>query len=277
MTRRYGQQTALTVLFSMILTLSLLSSVYADSDIYSQPLEPLTTAQCGQCHEQIFIDLRDNGGAHQMVCRDCHDQFHNFKRNLSWEQRVPSCVDCHDTPHGDEAEMVACLNCHSNAHAPVTSLDIGQLEPLCSQCHQQPAEQMGQPSAHSDMGCNDCHQQQHGYLPKCIECHEEPHSPFQSSSDCMQCHPVHNVSEMIYGEQISNNACAGCHTQPGAELKQGHLAHSLLNCTFCHADEHGNTPDCQTCHDTPHNEEMLKDFTGCNECHGGPHNLLPGA
>lgn len=249
----------------------------SETDVFSQPIEPLTTLDCARCHEQIFIDLRDSGGAHQMVCRDCHDSFHNFKRGLSWDERVPACITCHETPHGEARDMVACLTCHSNAHAPVASLKIDQLEPLCARCHQQPAEQMTHPSAHSDLGCNDCHQKRHGYRPKCIECHEQPHSPFHSSGDCMQCHPVHDVSQLLYGEQISNSACAGCHAEPGRQLKQGHLAHSLLNCTFCHADEHGNTPSCQTCHNTPHSPEMLKEFSGCNACHGGPHDLLPGA
>lgn len=267
----------LTFFFILTSLFALSTAAQAETDVFSQPIEPLTTLDCARCHEQIFSDLRDSGGAHQMVCRDCHDSFHNFKRGLSWDERVPACTTCHETPHGEDADMVACLTCHSNAHAPVASLKIDQLEPLCARCHQQPAEQMTRPSAHSDLACNDCHQERHGYRPKCIECHEEPHSPFHSSGDCMQCHPVHDVSQLLYGEQISNSACAGCHAEPGQQLKQGHLAHSLLNCTFCHADEHGNTPSCQTCHDTPHSPEMLKEFDGCNACHGGPHDLLPGA
>ena len=252
-------------------------SASAETDIFSQKVEPLTTLDCARCHEQVFTDLRDRGGAHKMVCRDCHEQFHTFKRDLGWEQRVPACTSCHGEPHGSEADMIDCLDCHSNPHAPVDSLSLELLEPLCARCHAEPTQQMQQPSAHSELGCNECHQQQHGSLPKCTECHEEPHSPFESNAGCMQCHPVHNVSIMLYSETIPNNACAGCHSQPAQQLKQGHLAHALLNCTFCHADEHGNTPSCQDCHDTPHSPEMLQDFAGCNDCHGNPHDLLPGA
>lgn len=268
-------------LTSCVLTLLFLlttgSTACADSDIFSQPVEPMTTLECARCHEQVFTDLRDHGGAHKMVCRDCHETFHNFSQKLTWQQRVPACSNCHDYPHGESATMSACLDCHSNAHAPVASLNLAVLEPLCAQCHEQPAKEMALPSAHSDMGCIDCHQQRHGYRPKCTECHEQPHSPFVSSRDCMQCHPVHNVSVLLYTDSISNSACAGCHDKAGSDLQQGHLAHALLNCTFCHAAEHGAIPTCQDCHDTPHSADMLKGFDGCNGCHGNPHNLLPGS
>ena len=266
----------ITLLFlSFVLVAS--TAVLADSDVFSQPVEPMTTLECARCHEQVFTDLRDRGGAHKMVCRDCHETFHNFSQTLSWKDRVPACSSCHDYPHGKSDTMTACLTCHRNAHAPVASLNLATLEPLCSSCHEQPAKEMSHPSAHSDMACNECHQQRHGYLPKCIECHEEPHSAFISSKSCMQCHPVHNVSIMLYNDNIDNSACAGCHEEPASDLKKGHLAHALLNCTFCHADEHGAIATCADCHDTPHSAEMLKEFHGCNDCHGNPHNLLPGS
>ncbi len=81
----------------------------------------------------------------------------------------------------------------------------------------------------------------------------------------------------LYSDTIDNSACGGCHEEPANALKQGHLAHSLLNCTFCHADEHGAIATCSDCHDTPHSAEMLEGFSGCNDCHGNPHNLLPGS
>jgi hypothetical protein len=245
-------------------------------DVFTQQIIPLSTMECARCHEQAFTSLRDNGGAHKMDCRECHEQFHIAKKNISWEERVPACAGCHDQPHGSEPAMTACLTCHTNAHAPISSLQVDQLEPLCANCHAEPAAEMQQPSAHSDMGCSDCHQQRHGYLPKCTECHEEPHSTFESSTACMQCHPVHNVSVMLYRDDIPNSPCAGCHEQQAQQLNQGHLAHAKLNCTFCHANTHGNVPSCQDCHATPHSSEMMQDFASCAECHGNAHALLPG-
>lgn len=264
------------VLGSLLLFAATCAMANAAEDLFSQKVEPFTTLDCARCHEQVFNDLRDHGDAHRMACRDCHETFHSFGRQLQWEERVPSCRSCHDYPHGNAAPMTACLSCHRNAHAPLASLDIATLEPLCAHCHSAAAEQLQQPSAHADLSCNDCHQQQHGYLPKCTECHEQPHSVFESSRGCMQCHPVHNVSQLLYADDIPNLACAGCHEQPAQQLEKGHLAHSQLRCTFCHADGHGNTASCQECHDSVHSREMLAGFSGCNDCHGGPHALLPG-
>lgn len=264
------------VLTAALLALSISSSALAQEDIFAQEIEPYSTIDCARCHEQVFTDLRDTGGAHKMACRDCHDTFHNFKRGLTLNERLPACQDCHDQPHGDDEAMLACHSCHSNAHAPVASLDIDKLEPLCASCHNEPAQQLEQPSAHADMGCNECHIDNHGYRPLCTECHEEPHSTFESSASCMQCHPVHNVSILLYSDEIPNQPCAGCHSEAFEKLQNGHLAHSELNCTFCHANEHGNVPTCQECHDTPHNPEMLAEFDQCSACHGSPHDLLPG-
>lgn len=267
---------ALKITLGVLVSLMSLSAVAAaEPDIFDQQIEPFSTLECARCHEQVFIDLRDNGGAHKMACRDCHESFHNFQRGLSLNERLPDCAGCHDQPHGDDEAMLECLNCHSNAHAPVASLNIEKLEPVCASCHSGPAEQMAQPSAHADMSCNECHHEQHGYLPTCIECHEEPHSTFESSTSCMQCHPVHNVSILVYSDEIPNQPCAGCHSDPFDKHAKGHLAHSKLSCTFCHANEHGNVPTCQECHNTKHNAEMLAEFKQCSGCHGNPHDLLP--
>ncbi|MBW2185131.1 MAG: hypothetical protein JRG71_01640 [Deltaproteobacteria bacterium] len=271
-----NRSTLKTALTAAILLMSLSSVALASEDVFDQPIEPFSTLECARCHEQVFTDLRDFGGAHKMVCRDCHDTFHNFKRGLTLDERLPACEDCHEQPHGDDEAMLDCLNCHSNAHAPVASLNIDHLEPLCASCHNGPAEQLAQPSSHADMSCNECHHEQHGYLPTCIECHDEPHSIFENSASCMQCHPVHNVSIMLYSDEIPNQPCAGCHSEAFDKLEKGHLAHSELNCTFCHANEHGNVPSCEECHNTPHNPEMLAEFDQCSDCHGSPHDLLPG-
>lgn len=248
----------------------------AQADIYSQEIAPLTDVECAQCHVPVYLDLKERGGAHQMGCRDCHATFHNFRRSLSWQERVPACDSCHGAPHGEEQPMQECLSCHANAHAPVASIKLEDLDPYCSRCHASQTEQLSHPSAHTDMGCNGCHYGKHGYVPDCTECHMEPHNPFTSNSACTSCHPVHDVSALDYGPHIENVGCSSCHKDQAEALKQGHLAHAMLNCTFCHADEHGTVPTCQECHDTPHTQDMLKEFDGCAACHGNAHNLLPG-
>jgi predicted CXXCH cytochrome family protein len=248
----------------------------AHANIYEEDIPELTDTECAQCHVPVYEALKDEGGAHQMGCRDCHDTFHNFSRSLSWEERVPACTSCHGTPHGEHEPMQDCLECHANAHAPVASIETADIQPYCNQCHASQAEEISNPSAHADMGCSGCHYGDHGYVPDCTECHSEPHNPFESNTACTSCHPVHDVSRLDYGPHVENSGCSHCHSSPAKALDQGHLAHSALNCTFCHAKEHGNIPTCQECHDTPHTQEMLEEFDGCADCHGGAHALLPG-
>lgn len=263
-----------TALFGLTLLASGATTAVAE-DFYDQEIPPLTAVECAQCHEGVFQTLKADGGGHRQPCRDCHESFHNFSRQLSWAERVPACSDCHGQPHGEDEPMQDCLHCHRNAHAPVASLPLATLEPLCARCHAEPAAELARPSAHSDMACNDCHQQRHGYRPLCTECHAEPHNPFVSSQTCMLCHPVHDVSRLNYGSHVPNTECGGCHGDAVADLSGSHLTHSQLDCTFCHAGEHGMVPVCSDCHAQPHSPAMLEGASGCGDCHGNPHNLTP--
>lgn len=273
MNRRYGLNAGLLFACAVIL---LSGAVSAYADIFSEDIPPLTDVECAQCHVPVYTTLKEDGGAHQMGCRDCHATFHNFARSLTWEERVPACDDCHGAPHGEESPMQECLTCHVNAHAPIASIDTADIEPYCNQCHVAQAEELANPSPHADMGCSGCHYGEHGYVPDCTECHSEPHNPFETNAACTSCHPVHDVSRLDYGTHIDNTACSYCHSTQFNALVKGHLAHSMLNCTFCHANEHGNIPTCQECHDTPHTQDMLEEFDGCADCHGNAHALLPG-
>ena len=245
-------------------------------DIYDQDIKPLSTIECARCHYPVFLSLKNHGGKHRQECGECHETYHNFRRGLKWEDRVPACTGCHDTPHGDSPEMKACLKCHENAHAPVYSIKLSTIEPLCGKCHAKPAEQLSKyPSAHSDLSCTDCHHDRHGVIPKCTECHEEPHSKFVDNAHCTRCHPVHMPTNLNYGPHIPNDACADCHNEQFTMLKNGILAHSEMKCVTCHSDEHGNVPSCEDCHGKPHTEEMLKDHKACSDCHGDVHDLKP--
>lgn len=249
---------------------------HADEDIYSINIEELPEKACAQCHYPVYIDLKAHGGAHRQPCRDCHETYHNFRRSLKWEDRVPSCQDCHQAPHGEEDDMLKCMSCHENEHAPVFSIKLEKIEPLCGRCHPVPPEQLANfKSAHSDMACTDCHQDRHGNIPDCTECHDEPHSAFVDNAHCTRCHSVHKPADIVFGPGIPNNACRDCHEEPVDEIKAGKFAHSKLKCVFCHSGPHGTVPTCLKCHDTPHSREMIEEAGGCSECHGNPHSLEP--
>lgn len=246
--------------------------------VYQQQVSPLTTLQCAQCHEPVFNNIRDNGGKHQLNCRECHETFHAFRPGKKWHEVVPQCTTCHGEAHG--AEFLACLSCHADAHAPIASLvNLKELEKGCEACHaEQKSEVVKYKSAHSEVSCGECHHTQHGYKPDCRECHTEPHTAYVDNATCGVCHPVHSPKEINYPKTTENAVCAGCHEEVTKHLNTSHRKHSTLACVFCHADRHAYVPQCAKCHAAPHSKAMLKRFeNNCRECHGEPHALiLPG-
>lgn len=245
------------------------------ADIYAQDVPEMTTLECAKCHVQIFTDLRDAGGLHKQQCRDCHEIFHTFTPGVAWEERVPSCVGCHEYPHGED--MNVCLECHKNAHAPVESLVVaGKLAEFCVRCHQQPQTDLQLVgNAHGGQECGDCHQgERHGSLPQCSACHEGAHAAYVDNAGCVACHPAHEPNRINYGTEIENALCAGCHADQYEVQQVSEKKHKLLACVVCHAKEHGNITSCQQCHGNgPHNPTLLENFETCSDCHGDPHRL----
>ncbi len=244
------------------------------AEVYRQPIPEMTTLECAKCHPGVFTDIRDQGGLHQLECRECHVKFHNFQPGLAWEERVPGCRSCHDPVHG--TALVECLACHRNAHAPVASMvGVDQLAGKCGDCHGEAAAVFKQqPSAHSEIACAECHHDRHGSRPACSECHAEAHTPFVDNAGCLGCHQAHAPMEITLNEGVANALCQGCHPEPAAKAGQSDKKHGALKCVFCHAGSHGEVPTCQQCHgDGPHNPELLKEFQGCLDCHGDAHGL----
>ncbi|MCK5681762.1 cytochrome C [bacterium] len=246
--------------------------------VYQQPVAPLTTLQCAQCHEPVFNNIKANGGKHQLHCRECHETIHTYRPGKKWQDVVPQCATCHGEAHGPS--FLACLACHADPHAPIASLvNLAELEKGCATCHDaQKVEVAKFPSAHTEVSCSECHHTKHGYKPDCRECHEEPHTAYVDNATCIVCHPVHSPKQISYPETTANVVCAGCHGVVAQHLESSHRKHSQQTCVFCHVDQHGYVPDCTKCHAQPHSAAMLKRFdNNCTECHGEPHALiLPG-
>lgn len=266
----------LKILFILTLVFFSASAVQSAQDIYSMDIQELSEVECARCHYPVYLTIKHHGDAHRQPCRDCHEKYHNFRRVLKWEDRVPECQECHQNPHGEEEDMIRCMTCHEDEHAPVYSIRLEKIEDQCGRCHATPPEDLANnQSAHSELSCTDCHMEKHGNIPECIVCHEEPHSEFQTNAKCARCHPPHRPVELMFSSDIPNTACRDCHEESFEMLSRGKLAHSALKCAFCHSEEHGSVPTCQKCHDTPHAKEMVEEFGGCAECHGSPHDLEP--
>lgn len=239
---------------------------------YDQTIDEMPFEKCAQCHYPVFQALKKQGGKHRMACRSCHSSYHNFQRNLSWEERVPQCNDCHGQPHGKELSQ--CLECHQNAHAPVASMPLERLSQSCDQCHGQPAKQMANTAtAHGMLGCTGCHADEHGHIPNCTQCHADPHAEFKDNSSCSACHNPHDPAVGEFSSTMPNSGCDGCHSDIVTALKQSPKAHSQLSCGLCHSGSHGSIPNCSQCHKQPHSQEMLAAYDGCSSCHGDVHTL----
>ncbi len=240
---------------------------------YKQKIQPLTNRDCARCHFAVFTDIRDKGGAHQMVCMECHVTFHTRRPGKNWKDVVPDCADCHDLVHG--ANFPDCLRCHENAHAPIDSLKFVKLVVDCDICHINQATEMSQsPGAHTDTACFSCHHDRHGYIPTCAECHLETHTPFIKNAGCNACHPSHSPLMISFNESAADAICIDCHADAGNKLSSSDSRHSLLKCANCHADKHRYLPICQECHGKePHSKELLEKFGDCKNCHGDPHTL----
>ena len=242
-------------------------------DVYDQKVRQLTTLECAQCHYSVFADIRDQGGAHKISCRKCHEVFHASKPGADGGRVLPTCETCHSTVH--EGKFSDCTRCHANVHAPVFSIELDKMIKDCQTCHHvQAGEIKENASAHAEMSCIECHADTHGYVPECTACHDQPHTAYKDNAGCTGCHPVHAPLRIEYAGDVPSGLCGGCHSGAAMNLSGSGKGHAPLNCVFCHAAKHRFIPTCQDCHGNgPHDEKMLQDFEGCLDCHGDAHRL----
>ena len=248
---------------------------------YEMNIEPLTTAECGQCHFSIFQAIKTEGGKHQIDCVRCHTEYHVYNpRKQNYDQIMPKCASCHlnekgEPFHGTHPSVTPCLNCHADPHKPLL-IPASEVEPACAFCHmKEGGEIKNYPSKHTtEVACSDCHAEKHGYIPDCDACHES-HSPEAelASNDCMACHPVHKPTQITYGEKTTRSIiCAGCHGNAYNLLQKKETKHTAVKCSECHP-AHKEIPPCSRCHGEPHPKSMMIDVSQCGECHGIAHGL----
>lgn len=245
----------------------------APDDPYAITPEPLTVAQCGQCHPTYFQAIRDEGGKHRFACQDCHQVFHAYNPiRQNWAEIMPNCADCHTLPHGEKHSN--CLSCHLDPHKPL-HIPYGEgsaVVKACTECHSGPAAELAQwPSKHTKEACTSCHYNQHGYVPTCFECHQ-PHYPEQTLAGCAECHPVHKPLDMAFTATTGARTCQACHSQAYEDWEKTTSKHGDLNCSVCHT-AHAMVPTCASCHGQPHTESLHARFPECLSCHLNPHDL----
>lgn len=231
------------------------------------PPPPIADAQCVQCHPQQPQTIEAQGSKHktEVGCQDCHVEHPPLGANA-----VPECSMC----HSDEAhyELENCSSCHTDAHAPLAIKLEGDIAGPCLTCHPQQGEEVkAQPSAHTDLACNECHAA-HRQIPNCMECHEK-HTADMDFEACKTCHPVHMPLVVTYPDEIPSGYCGGCHGEALSLLQANPTKHHDLACAYCHKEKHKTIPPCQTCHGEPHPSRMLQKFPKCGDCHSTAHDL----
>ncbi|MBW1796372.1 MAG: hypothetical protein JRJ38_18465 [Deltaproteobacteria bacterium] len=247
---------------------------------YEMKIEPLTTAECGQCHFSIFETIKKTGAKHQIDCVRCHREYHVYNpRKQNYDEIMPKCESCHLSPsggpfHGEHKNLIPCLACHADPHKPLV-IPMGQVETSCSLCHSKEGNEIkNYPSRHTtEVACADCHAERHGYIPECSACHES-HSPEVqlTTENCMTCHPVHKPTQISYAEKTESAICAGCHDDVNDMLQKKETKHTFVKCGECHP-AHKEIPPCSRCHGQPHPRTMMTDVTKCGDCHGIAHDL----
>jgi hypothetical protein len=246
----------------------------ASPELYITDPQPLTIAQCGQCHPSLYKNLKDDGGKHRFDCQKCHASFHVYNpRKANYDAIMPKCATCHNDPHGPK--VTDCATCHTNPHAPKKVAMTARLTNACGQCHTGPQEQLVKfPSKHTKVACTKCHTS-HGYKPSCFACHK-PHHTGQELATCTKCHPVHQPKQITYGKDSPAVTCGACHTKVYGTWQKTTSKHGKVNCATCHHTKHKYVPQCTECHPKPHNKAFLARFPKCLTCHLDVHDLPVG-
>jgi hypothetical protein len=239
-------------------------------ELYASEPQPLTIAECGQCHQSIYQNLKNDGTKHRFACQECHNSFHTYNpKKANWDAIMPKCSSCHSEPHGKA--VTDCAGCHSNPHAP-KKVAGAKLQNACADCHATPKSQLVSfPSKHSRLTCQTCHTS-HGYKPTCFSCHK-PHFETQELATCTKCHSVHMPLNVTYDKDTPAIACGSCHKIVYAKWQKTQSKHGKLNCAACHQAKHRSIPQCTECHQTPHKQSILTRFPKCLTCHLDVHDL----
>jgi hypothetical protein len=92
-------------------------------------------------------------------------------------------------------------------------------------------------------------------------------------SECKKCHKAHLPKLVTYAADIPSKDCAGCHKKAFDLLIASNAKHATLTCSSCHQERHKMTPDCRSCHGSPHPSDFMVKFPRCGDCHKIAHDL----
>ena len=241
------------------------------SSVYAVEVQPLRPDECGRCHPYFYDLIKTKGGKHRIDCQQCHVKFHIYRPGkVQYEDILPECDGCHEQVHG--ADLSQCSACHSEVHAPLNLPADRALEQGCHICHPELDKEIKTyVTQHTRLYCISCHHTRHRYVPECLECHQ-PHKKGMTQAECLTCHPPHKALQVVYPEDIPQEACAGCHGHAYDMLNQSTRKHRAVSCAKCHP-KHRAITRCRECHPEAHSVALLQKFPVCGRCHGVAHSL----
>ncbi len=164
----------------------------------------------------------------------------------------PTCVSCHDDPHGGDVGT-SCESCHTSEHFSPSTFDATR----------HASTDFPLKGKHADVACSRCHTggKLTGQPTTCNECHMDRHRT-KLGDQCTDCHseegftPVNDFDHALTGFKLDGNHaganCAQCH-----EGSHGDAMRLVKDaeCSVCHEPSHGDMgEDCGSCHQAAHKD-----------------------
>jgi len=163
------------------------------------PVDPIAQAACTQCHEEIYLEVRES--------------VHGKNIFEKGETDGALCVDCHGSPHEIVAVSQAVGNGHGGEHGEGVGSAVAydRIVHTCGKCHEKKSVSL-----------------KYGFSTKIIERYNESfhgkkyHLGGKNLPVCTTCHGAHDIrsdkdpAAMVYGEN-KITLCGQCHA--GANTK----------------------------------------------------------
>ena len=218
--------------------------------------EPVASAECAVCHEQVVADLERTS--------------HAFAPD--WDADA-ACQACHGPgqAHIDSGGDI-------DAIVRPSQLDPREGSQLCLDCHQdQRSHFNARRSIHrlNEVGCLDCHDP-HAHddnmlarsgVEQCGSCHQRITAQFQlprahplgeRGAECTSCHNPHGSRSLRQSVRLANQNCGSCHFEKEGPFIYHHDVALVDGCGSCH-QVHGSSNRHLLTHETQVNL--------CYQCH----------
>lgn len=242
--------------------------------------EPVAAkVNCAECHDEhqeefaetvhgkAAIDRKDKLAP---TCASCHGSHYIFTssdpESSTYVMNIPkTCGSCHK----EGTDITKTHEIHQHNVVENYSMSIhgkGLLESglivtaVCTSCHgkhnilphEHPESKINRENVTKT--CMECHAQIEKVHEKTIQGHLWQKEP-DKIPVCVECHPPHQVRQVVYDESVTDKACLACHSQSSHgttgemliasldinELELDRSVHSEMSCIKCHDDIHPET------------------------------------